>query len=100
MPRTEEPNMESKRFTLPPSAVLPVLAVPGLAACKSSEPEQESTSGAKAASASAAREHALLATLTASVEEIDRSTRQVTLKGPKGNEVTFQVDQRVKRLDE
>jgi hypothetical protein len=38
--------------------------------------------------------------LTASVEAIDYTNREVTLKGPLGNEVTFTVDKRVKRLDE
>jgi len=46
------------------------------------------------------RKDAVLVTVTASVEAIDRATREVTLKGPLGNTVTFTVDQRVKRLDE
>jgi hypothetical protein len=46
------------------------------------------------------REEAILVSITASVEAIDPKTREVTLKGPMGNEVTFTVDQRVKRLDE
>ncbi|MCX6922999.1 MAG: hypothetical protein NT154_07295, partial [Verrucomicrobia bacterium] len=46
------------------------------------------------------RKEAVLVTLTASVEAIDPATREVTLKGPLGNTVTFTVDQRVKRLDE
>lgn len=46
------------------------------------------------------REAAVLVTVTASVEAIDYTNREVTLKGPLGNEVTFTVDQRVKRLDE
>ncbi len=51
-------------------------------------------------SAPMARQEAVLITITASVEAIDPATREVTLKGPLGNEVTFTVDQRVKRLDE
>jgi hypothetical protein len=39
-------------------------------------------------------------TVTASVEAIDQTSREVTLKGPLGNSVTFTVDQRVKRLNE
>jgi hypothetical protein len=46
------------------------------------------------------RKDAVLVTVTASVEAIDPATREVTLKGPLGNTVTFTVDQRVKRLDE
>jgi len=47
-----------------------------------------------------AREDAVLVTITASVEAIDQASREVTLKGPLGNSVTFTVDQRVKRLSE
>jgi hypothetical protein len=47
-----------------------------------------------------AREDTVLVSLTASVQSIDYTNREVTLKGPLGNEVTFTVDQRVKRLDE
>jgi hypothetical protein len=46
------------------------------------------------------REDTVLVTLTASVEGIDYTNREVTLKGPLGNTVTFTVDKRVKRLDE
>jgi hypothetical protein len=46
------------------------------------------------------REDTVLVTITASVEAIDLADREVTLKGPLGNSVTFTVDQRVKRLNE
>lgn len=46
------------------------------------------------------REDTVLVTVTASVESIDHAKREVTLKGPLGNMVTFTVDQRVKRLNE
>src|SRR5215472_11573626 len=46
------------------------------------------------------REEKVLVTITASVEAIDPAKREVTLKGPLGNTVTFTVDKRVKRLDE
>jgi Cu/Ag efflux protein CusF len=46
------------------------------------------------------RHEAVLVEVTASVEAIDPKTREVTLKGPMGNEVTFTVDERVKRFDE
>ncbi len=51
-------------------------------------------------SARMAREDKLLVTITASVEAIDPANREVTLKGPLGNTVTFTVDQRVKRFNE
>ena len=46
------------------------------------------------------RQEAVLVEVAAKVEAIDPKTREGTLKGPLGNEVTFTVDQRVKRLDE
>ena len=46
------------------------------------------------------REETVLVTVTASVEAIDYTNREVTLKGPLGNTVAFTVDQRVKRLNE
>ena len=45
-------------------------------------------------------ERTLLVTVTAKVEAIDQAKREVTLKGPLGNVVTFVVDERVKRLNE
>jgi hypothetical protein len=47
-----------------------------------------------------AREETVLVSVTASVEAIDVAKREVTLKGPLGNIVTFTVDERVKRLNE
>ena len=46
------------------------------------------------------REDTVLVTVTASIESIDLENREVTLKGPLGNSVTFTVDKRVKRLNE
>ncbi len=37
-------------------------------------------------------------TITAVVEAIDQTTREVTLRGPKGNRLTFQASERVKNL--
>ena len=54
----------------------------------------------EADSASIARKGAVLVTITARVQSIDYTNREVTLKGPLGNEVTFIVDKQVKRLDE
>jgi len=46
------------------------------------------------------REDSVLVTVTASIENVDLPNREVTLKGPLNNMVTFTVDQRVKRLNE
>jgi hypothetical protein len=46
------------------------------------------------------REDTVLVSIEAKVESIDYSNREVTVKGPLGNSVTFTVDQRVKRLNE
>lgn len=46
------------------------------------------------------RAEAVLVTIEARVESIDRAKREVTLKGPLGNMATVTVDQRVKRFDE
>jgi hypothetical protein len=51
-----------------------------------------------AASAPMTRSETVLVTITASVQAINPDAREVTLKGPLGNSVTFTVDQRVKRL--
>ena len=53
-----------------------------------------------APAAAPAREKTVLVTITASVEAIDQTNREVTLKGPLGNTVTFTVDKRVERLNE
>jgi len=45
-------------------------------------------------------EESVLVTVTAKVQAIDHAKREITLKGPLGNVVTFTVDQRVKRLNE
>jgi hypothetical protein len=46
------------------------------------------------------REESVLVSITAAVEAVDQKTREVTLKGPLGNTVTFIADPRVKRLNE
>ena len=46
------------------------------------------------------RTEAVLVSLTASVEDIDYKSREVTLKGPLGNEVTLVADPCIKRFDE
>lgn len=45
-------------------------------------------------------EDSILVTVSATVQAIDQAKREVTLKGPLGNVVTFTVDKRVKRLNE
>jgi Cu/Ag efflux protein CusF len=47
-----------------------------------------------------AKREAVQVSVTARVEAIDQATREVTLKGPLGNVVTFTVDKRVTRLNE
>ena len=42
----------------------------------------------------------ILVSATATVQAIDHAKREVTLKGPLGNVITFTVDKRVKRLNE
>lgn len=46
------------------------------------------------------RAEAIHATLTAEVTAVNLATREVTLKGPQGNEVTVEAGPAVKRLDE
>jgi hypothetical protein len=46
------------------------------------------------------RAESVLVTVTATVEDIDYNSREVTLKGQMGNEVTFVVDPAVKRFNE
>ena len=53
-----------------------------------------------APSAPLSRQETVLVSVTAVIEAIDYTNREVILKGPLGNEVTFTVDQRVKRLGE
>ena len=45
-------------------------------------------------------ERTILVTVTAKVEAIDQAKREVTLKGPLGNVVSFVADERIKRLNE
>jgi hypothetical protein len=46
------------------------------------------------------REEMVLVTVSASIEAINYTNREVVLKGPLGNEVTFTVDKAVKRFGE
>jgi hypothetical protein len=58
--------------------------------------QEVKTTSAKPLSA----ERAALVSITAEVQSIDLDKREMTLKGPLGNVVTFVVDARVKRLNE
>ena len=58
------------------------------------------TENSASKSARPRRMDAVLVSLTARIESIDPSTREITLKGSLGNEETFVVDKRVKRFDE
>ncbi len=69
-----------------------------LVACTSSVLAAEGEATRSAAPMS--REDAVLVTVTASVEAVDYTNREVVLKGPLGNKVTFTVDPRVKRFNE
>jgi len=46
------------------------------------------------------RRESVLVRITATVEAVDYDKREVSLRGPLGNSVTFIVDERVKRLNE
>ena len=72
------------------------LAALGLTLALTAPAQETKPSAAKPLSA----ERTILVTVTAKVEAIDQKKREVTLKGPLGNVVTFVVDERVKRLDE
>jgi hypothetical protein len=74
----------------------PILCAALLAVSQAASYSAEDAAGA----APPSRTEAVLTCVTASVEAIDYTNREVTLKGPLGNEVTFVVDERVKRLNE
>ena len=58
--------------------------------------EQKPAAGSEPAS----REESVLVTVTASVEAIDYTNREVTLKGPLGNIRIFKVSDAVERFNE
>jgi len=76
----------------------PIVCAALLAAGTCGVPAAEEPSARAAAPIS--REEAVLVTVTASVEAIDYGSREVTLKGPLGNEVTLVADSCVKRFNE
>ena len=81
-----------KSFTYP--ILCSALLAVGLGDALSAD-KQSPTAGTRMA-----REDAVLVTVTAAIENIDLANREVTLKGPLNNMVTFTVDQRVKRFNE
>jgi hypothetical protein len=76
----------------------PILCATLLALIQFSVLSAEESSGT--AQKPMSHEDSVLVNITASVEAINPTNREVTLKGPLGNKVTFTVDQRVKRFDE
>ena len=83
--------MKTKRFSL---SILTCLAAVALSL--SALAQEQKTSSTQPLSA----EKAMLVTVTATIQAIDIDKREVTLKGPLGNVVTFKVDKRVERLSE
>ena len=81
-----------------PSLIYPILCSAWLALGHSASLAADERYATKPARMT--REDTALVTVTASVEAIDVAKREVTLKGPLGNTVTFTVDPKVKRLDE
>ncbi len=80
----------SFHYTLAVAALLAFSQSPHLLAQEAAAPKN----------APMGRVDAVHATLTAEVTAIDLAKREVTLKGPQGNEVTVTVGDAVKRLDE
>ena len=80
----------SFQYTLAVATLLAVSQSPGLRAQDTAAPKKSSMG----------RIEAVHATLSAEVTAIDLAKREVTLKGPMGNEVTVTAGPAVKRLDE
>ena len=60
--------------------------------------EEKKESAAPAQAKKPAFEKSELRTVTATVEAVDQTTRMVTLKGPKGNTITFKAGEEVRNL--
>jgi hypothetical protein len=78
------------RYTFAVVALLAIRQNPNLLAQETTAPK-ETPMG---------RTEAMRATLSAEVTAVNLATREVTLKGPEGNEVTLTAGNAVKRLDE
>lgn len=81
---------------------LPMLALFVSAGCTSDDktPAEPAPKPVVANPAPLTAEDSVLVSVTAKVQAIDLKKREVTLKGPLGNTVTFTVDKAVTRLDE
>jgi hypothetical protein len=88
----------SRRSILILSALLSAFVVVALPAQEAKKKKKDAAAAPAAKPLSA--ERAILVTVSARVETLDKTTRQVTLKGPAGNVVSFKVDPAVKRLNE
>jgi hypothetical protein len=70
-----------------------IVAACGLFACSSSEPKHEQS---QAPLYESSRE----VTTVATVQSVDQTARKITLKGPEGNTISAQVDEKVRNLDQ
>jgi Cu/Ag efflux protein CusF len=77
------------KTVIPTIALIVMLASIAAAQEKKESPAEPLTTGG-----------AVLVSITATIESVDLGKREVTLKGPLGNTVTFVVDERIKRLNE
>lgn len=71
-----------------------------MAGCSSAEESKESVPAPAAPTQPLTAEDAVLVSVTAKIEALNQQTREVTLRGPEGNVVSFVVDPAVKRLAE
>jgi hypothetical protein len=83
------------------AGVVGVVSVLGLAACAARDDAPPAAAGAAAAAATPVVSGTIeegTVTVTATVEAVDLKKRVVTLRGPEGNLVKVQADERVKNL--
>ena len=93
----------SRRSTLIMAALLSafvVVSLPAEEAKKKKKKDSGTLPDATLVAKPLSAERAILVTVSARIEALDQATRQVTLKGPAGNVVSFKVDPMVKRLNE
>jgi hypothetical protein len=86
------------------SFLLTFILIPALASCSSSPKQEAATPQPPTQTAAMAppltAEESVLVSVTATVQKIDLTKRELVLKGPSGNIVSFTVDERVQRLNE
>jgi hypothetical protein len=98
---TNKPNNKNiKRPTITMKTVFSYPIICAALLALSQNPNLLAQETASSAVAPMGRVEAMHATLTAEVTAVNLSSREVTLKGPQGNEVTVTVSDAVKRLDE